>query len=132
MFNSWINKKRRSINELTFSTTEIFKRKRKSWIRLFNYATKADLRNATCADTSNFVKKVALASLKPNVGKLDIDKLKDVPTDLGDLKSNVDTLDFGKLISVPVDLIKLYDVVKNDVVKRMYIMLSSKILKIKY
>ena len=55
-----------------------------------------------------------------------------VPTDLGDLKSNVDTLDFGKLISVPVDLIKLYDVVKNDVVKRMYIMLSSKILKIKY
>ena len=58
--------------------------------------------------------------------------MKDVPTDLGDLKSNVDTLDFGKLISVPVDLIKLYDVVKNDVVKRMYIMLSSKILKIKY
>ena len=58
--------------------------------------------------------------------------MKNVPTDLGDLKSNVDTLDFGKLISVPVDLIKLYDVVKNDVVKRMYIMLSSKILKIKY
>ena len=58
--------------------------------------------------------------------------MKNVPTDLGDLKSNVDTLDFGKLISVPVDLIKLYDLVKNDVVKRMYIMLSSKILKIKY
>ena len=58
--------------------------------------------------------------------------MKNVPTDLGDLKSNVDTLDFGKLISVPVDLIKLYDVVKNDVVERMYIMLSSKILKIKY
>ena len=58
--------------------------------------------------------------------------MKNVPTDLGDLKSNVDALDFGKLISVPVDLIKLYDVVKNDVVERMYIMLSSKILKIKY
>ena len=45
-----------------------------------NYATNADLKNATGADTSKFVKKVDLASLKSNVGKLEIDKLKNVPT----------------------------------------------------
>ena len=47
---------------------------------LSNYATNADLKNATGADTSKFVKKVDLASLKSNVGKLEIDKLKNVPT----------------------------------------------------
>ena len=46
-----------------------------SWIR-FNYATETDLQNATSIDTSNFPKKVDFASLKYNVDKLDIDKLK--------------------------------------------------------
>ena len=32
-FNSWINKKIHSINELIFSKTQIFYRKRESWIR---------------------------------------------------------------------------------------------------
>ena len=45
---------------------------------LFNYATKADLNNATGVDTSKFAKKVDLASLKSNAEKLDIDKLKAV------------------------------------------------------
>ena len=63
-------------------------------------------------------KKVDLASLKSNVDKLDIDKLKNVPTSLNNLKSKVDRLDANKLIPVPVDLSKLGDVVKNDVVKK--------------
>ena len=52
---------------------------------LSNYATKADLKNATSVDISKFAKKVGLASLKFNVGKLDIDKLKNVPTNLNNL-----------------------------------------------
>ena len=54
---------------------------------LSNYATKTDLKNATGIDTSSFAKKVDLASLKSNVGKLDIDKLKNVPSGLSNLKS---------------------------------------------
>ena len=38
------------------------------------YVTKSDLENATGVDTSDFVKKVDLASLKSDVDKLDIDK----------------------------------------------------------
>ena len=40
---------------------------------LSNYATKTDLKNARGVDTSKRAKKVDLASLKPNVDKLDID-----------------------------------------------------------
>ena len=43
---------------------------------LSNYATIADLKNAIGLDISKFVKKVGLASLKSNVDKLDINKLK--------------------------------------------------------
>ena len=45
---------------------------------LSNYSTKADLKNGTGVDTSKFAEKVYLAILKYNVGKLDIDKLKNV------------------------------------------------------
>ena len=46
---------------------------------LSNYATKADIKNVTCADTSIFPKNVDLVSLKSEVDKLDTDKLeKDV------------------------------------------------------
>ena len=54
---------------------------------LSDYTTKADLKNAAGVDTSKFAKKVDLASLKSNVGKLDIDKLKIVPSNLNNLKS---------------------------------------------
>ena len=47
-----------------------------------NYATKTDLKNVTGIDTSSFAKKIDLANLKSNVDKLDIDKLKNVPTNL--------------------------------------------------
>ena len=43
---------------------------------LSNYATKADLKNATGVDTSKFAKKLDSADLKSNFDKLDIDKLK--------------------------------------------------------
>ena len=107
------------------------RRKVKVDLDLSNYATKSDLKNSTGVDTSKFAKKVDLANLKSNVGKLDIDKLKNVPTNLSNLKSKIDKLDFDKFLPVPGDLSKLSDVVKNYVVK-MYIMLGSKILKIKY
>ena len=50
----------------------------------------------TNVDTSSFVSKSNLATLKTEVDKLDI----------------------NKLVPVPVDLSKLSDVVKNDVVKK--------------
>ena len=62
--------------------------------------------------------KADLANLKCNVDKLDIDKLKNVPTNLNNWKSKVDKLDVDNLVPVPVDLNKLSDVVKNDVLKR--------------
>ena len=48
------------------------------------------------------------------------------------MKSKLDTLDTDKLVPFPVDLNKLSDVIKDCVVKKMYIMLKFKILKIKY
>ena len=80
---------------------------------LYNYATKADLKNAAGVDISSFAKRTDLANLKSNLDKLGIDKLKNVPTNSSNLKSKVD-----KLIPVPVDLSKLSDAVKNDVVKK--------------
>ena len=97
---------------------------------LSNYATKADLKNATSVDKSKFAKKVDLAKLKSNVDRLDIDKLKNVPTNLRNLKSKVEKLDVDKLVPVLVDLSKL-NVVKVMLLKKMN-MLRSKILKIKY
>ena len=65
-------------------------------VGLLNYATKADLKNATGIDTSKLAAKSDLVSLKTEVDKLDIEKL----------------------VAVLVDLSKLHDVVKNDVVKK--------------
>ena len=67
-------------------------------VDLPNYATKTDIKNISHVDTSSF-------ALKPN---------------LAGLKTEVDKLDIGKLVPVPVDLSKLSDVVKNDVVKKLY------------
>ena len=68
-----------------------------------NYATKADLKNATGVDASSFAKKTNLPNLKSDVDKLKFDKLKNVPSDLNNLKSKVDDLDFDKLVLVSVD-----------------------------
>ena len=59
-----------------------------------NYATKADFKNVTGVDRSDFAKKTDLT----NVDKLDIDKLKNVPRTLSNLKSKIDKLDVDKLV----------------------------------
>ena len=51
-------------------------------LNLSNYTTKANLKNAMGVDTSKFAKNVALASLKS-----DVDKLKNVGSNLKNLKS---------------------------------------------
>ena len=63
---------------------------------------------------------------------LNIDEFKNVPINLKHLKSKVDKLDVDELVSVPVDLSNLYDVLKLMLLKKVYIMLRSKILKMKY
>ena len=63
---------------------------------LSNYAIKADLKNAKGVDTSIFAKKVDLTSLKSEIDKLDINKLK----------------------TTPVDLTKVSYIVKNEVVRK--------------
>ena len=83
-----------------------------------NHATKANFKNATGVDMSDFAKKTDLANLKSDVGTLDIDKLKNISSNLSYLKSKVDKLDIGKLETIAVDLSKVSDVVKNDVVKK--------------
>ena len=67
-----------------------------------------------------------------NLLKNDLEILRsNLPTILINLKTKIDQLNVDILVPVPVDLSKLSDVVQNDVVKKMYIMLRSKILKIK-
>ena len=85
---------------------------------LSNYTTKRDLKNATRVDTSSFAKKTDLANLKSDVDKLDIDKLKNVPSGLKNLKSKVYKLNIDKLVPVSVDLSKLSDVVKSVVIRK--------------
>ena len=72
---------------------------------LSNYATKADFKKVV--NTSSFAKKIDLANLKSNVDKLDIDKLKNVPTNLSNLKSKVDKLDVDKLVLVQMSNSKI-------------------------
>ena len=65
-------------------------------VDLSNYATKADIKNISHVDTSNFALKTNLANLKTEVHKLEIEKL----------------------VPIPADLRKLSNVLKNDVVKK--------------
>ena len=61
------------------------KSKTKVKLDLSSCATKSDLESSTGVDTSDFAKKVDLASLKTTVeklDKLDVDRLKSVPADL--------------------------------------------------
>ena len=68
-------------------------------IDLSNYVTKRDIKNISHVDTSDFALKTNLSSLKTEVDKLDI----------------------NKLVPIPADLSKLSNVLKNDVVKKVYI-----------
>ena len=73
-------------------------------------------KNATGVDTSDVAKKTDLANLKFDVYKLDIDKLKNISSNLSNLKNKLDILDVNKLVPVPVDSSKQSDAVKNDAV----------------
>ena len=73
--------------------------------------SRADLKNATGFNTSSF----DWASLKSDVRKLDIDKWKNLPSNLSNLLTKVNKLDTDKLVHA--DLSKLSDVKGNDVVK---------------
>ena len=66
-------------------------------VDLYNYATKADLKNVTEIDTSKLALNSNLASLKAEIDKIDVDKLKTVPGDLS----------------------KISNVLNNDVVKKL-------------
>ena len=61
-----------------------------------------------------FCQKTDLANLKSDLVKLDIDEMKNLPSNLSNLKSKVGKLNVDKLVPVPADLSKLSDVVKND------------------
>ena len=76
------------------------------------------MKNATGIDTSKLAAKSDLASLKAESDKLDVDKLKNMYTNLSNLKSKVDKLDIDKLVPVFVDFNKLSNVVKNYVIKK--------------
>ena len=65
-------------------------------VDLSNYATKTDLKIVSHVDVSSFALKSNLASLKTEIDKIDV----------------------GKLKTVPVDLAKLSNVVKYDVIKK--------------
>ena len=79
---------------------------------LSNSPIKTDLKNVTGIDTLSFAKKVDLSNLKSHIDNLDIDKLKNIPTNLNFLKSKVDKLDVDRLVPPLVYLSKLSDVVK--------------------
>ena len=78
-----------------FPSDSYSKNKIEVQLDLSNYATKSDLKNANCVDTSQIAKKDYLANLKLQVDKLDIDKWAE--------------LDADKLKLVPADLKKLSD-----------------------
>ena len=92
-------------------------------VDLSNYATKTDIKNISHVDTSSFALKTNLASLKADVHKLDIDKLKSLLNNLSILKNKVDKLDIDKLVPVPVDLSKLMQS-KMRLLKKLNIMLK--------
>ena len=52
--------------------------------------------------------------------------MKNLPTNLSNLKRIIDKLDVDKLLSVRVNLSKSSDVVKNDVVEKIFMMLRKK------
>ena len=64
----------------------------KIYLDFSNYATKSDFKNATGIDTSPFAKQVDLTNVKSNIDRLNIDKLKNILTNLSNLKSKLDVI----------------------------------------
>ena len=55
-----------------------------------------------------------------------------MPSGLSNLKSKVDKWDVHMLTNAPNDLSKLSNAAKNDAVRKMYMMLRSKVVKVIY
>ena len=70
---------------------------------LSSYATKTGLKSVTHVDVSSFELKSNLASLKTEVDKIDVDKLKTLPVDLNTLSNVVNNVVkktvYGKLVT---------------------------------
>ena len=100
--NSWIDKKDMSQYFPPYRNSRESLRVK---LDLSSSATKTDLNSMTHVDVSSFALKSNLDSLKTEVDKIDVDKLK----------------------TVPVDLSKLSNVVENVVKKTMYDKLVTKV-----
>ena len=79
-FNSTIDKKDIVRMSEYFPELKFLGRTVKVELDLSNYATKTDLKNATGVDIPSFAEKTDLGNLKPDVGKLDVDNLKNIST----------------------------------------------------
>ena len=64
-----------------------------------NYLTKADLKKPIGINTLKVAKHLDLVASKFDVDKLDINKLKNVSSNLSNLKTKVEELDVNKLVS---------------------------------
>ena len=95
-----------------------FRDKVKVVLDLSDYSTKRELKDVTGVDTSNLAAKRDFIALKAQVGKLDINKLVNLPSDLNNFNTKIDDLDAGKLRTVPIDLKKLCDVVSKENIKK--------------
>ena len=110
-FNSWIYKNYlKEMNQYFPEPSEPFGGDINVKVNLSYYAAKTNFKNATEIHTCKLAAK----------------------SDLFRLKAEVDKLDMGKLVTVPVDLSNLSDLVKNDLVKKLYIInyLQNKIILI--
>ena len=81
-------------------------------VDLSNYATKTDLNNVSHVSVTSFALKSNLASLKPEVDKLDINKSTPVPNDLAKLSNVVKKTEYNKLVT-KVDNIDTTNFVKK-------------------
>ena len=105
-FNSWIDKK---MSQYFPKPYEPFGGDINVTVDLSNYATKTHLKNTTRVDISKLAAKFDLASLKAEIDKIDVDKIKNYGLKI--MKNRLKT--------VPVDLSKLSNAVNNDVVKKL-------------
>ena len=105
-FNNWINEKD-LVWFYCIKTSKFYPKPYKAFGKgikiendVSNYVTKTDIKNVTRVDTSSFALKTNLAQLKPEVYKLDIDKLVPVPTDLSKLSNVVKMMLLKKLYMI--------------------------------
>ena len=92
-------------------------------IDLSNHAAKADIKDISHVDTSSFALKTNLASLKTEIDKLGIDKLKPLPDDVSKL-SNVVTNEVVKETVYYKLLAKVDNIDTSDFIQNLIIVLK--------